>query len=488
MNRSIFAGKLRVFKTLAASMTLLALLTAPAAPTWAEAKAETAQQLKEVRDVIQKVHLSGISAADLQADTIEGLIRKLDDPYTEYFDEARWNEFQNSLELNYAGIGMRLGQDEGGFIAVEVFEGSPSVTAGLRRGDYIIAVGGSPTAGMRIDEVTGLIRGAEGTEISIRVKRGDQQLDLTVKRKQIHLPVVSGGMMEGGIGYLNVDSFSEEADEQFAAMLDVLKKAKAKGLVIDLRDNPGGLLETAKHIAEQFISDGVLIHTRDKFGVDEPLYIRSGQSVSFPVIVLVNENSASASEVLTAALQDYHKAAAVGKKTYGKGSVQSLYPLPSGGVLKVTVQEYLSPDKRVVNKVGLMPDIETEGTVPQLLTGLRQAGLNDIRLEADKHSYKVGGFEFFDADLPTITDAGHLYMPARVLAASVGEQLVWNESLHAVEIGQGSAKHLFSDGTGFRNEKGTGFIELSRFKEQYPQIEWTNDAEKTVLTVKGKEM
>lgn len=487
MNRHVFPGKLRKLKALSASLALFGLLAASAPAAWAQQQ-ETAQQVKEIRNLLTEKHINGSAVKNAQSDTIDGLIGALGDPYTEYFDEEKWNLFQNSIEMNYAGIGMRLGQDEGGFIAVDVFEKSPAEAAGLKRGDYVTAVAGQTTAGLTIYRVTALVRGPEGTEVELKVKRGGEEIALNVKRGTIQLPSVSGAVLAGGVGYLNVDSFSEEADELFAAMLDEVKKHGVKGLVVDLRDNPGGLLETAKHIAEQFIPEGVLIHTRDKNGVDEPVPIENGKSVTFPVIVLVNENSASASELLTAALQDYSKALALGKTTYGKGSVQALYPLESGGVLKVTVQEYLSPNKRVVNKVGVRPDIEIEGTVPQLLTGLREAGLDEIRLEADKHSYLLNGYEFFDAALPSVTADDGVYLPARVLAASIGEPLVWNESLQGVEIGKSGDKHIFDAAAGFRNVNGTGFIELHKFREQYPQIDWTSDSEKTVLTVKGTGM
>lgn len=291
--------------------------------------------------------------------------------------------------------------------------------------------------------------------------------------------------MESGIGYISIDSFSDDADERFAAILNVLKTGGAKGLIVDLRDNPGGILETAKHIAEQFIPEGILIHTRDKNGSDRPVPIENGRTVTFPVVLLVNENSASASEVLTAALQDYDKAIAVGAKTYGKGSVQALYELNSGGVLKVTVEEYLSPNKREVNKVGLMPDVPTEGTVPQLLIGLHKAGAEQIRVEMERHLYRVNGFEFYDAATPVLSVDGAQYMPARVLAAAVGEQLEWNDSVQGVVIGKDSSAATFDSASGFLIEGGTGFIELSRFKERFPQTEWTSEPGKTVLTVKG---
>lgn len=483
MNRKRYAGQFNRLRAAGATAALLGMLAVPAS-AFAE-QTNTPEQYKEARALIAEHHIGGRNVPESATGSIDDMLEALKDPYTDYFTEEEWNGFMNSLDLNYAGIGMRLGQDEGGFVAVEIFEGSPAAAAGMKRNDYIVSVAGKTTDGLTLDQVTELVRGPEGSDVAIRVRRAGQDIDLTVKRGQIHMPVVSGGMMEGGVGYLDINSFSEDADELFASMLSELKSRSIRGLVVDLRDNPGGILDTAKHIAEQFIPQGVLIHTRDRDDVDEPLVIEKGHSVEFPVVVLVNENSASASEVLTAALQDYHKAIAVGVKTYGKGSVQGLYPLESGGVLKVTIQEYLSPDKRKVNHVGLEPDVATEGTVPQLLTGLHKAGLREFRLEAFKHSYTVNGFEFFDARVPVLQADGATYVPARVLAALVGQPLQWNEAAYGVDIGAGAGKLTFDASSGFRIEGGTGVIDLNRFKARFPQIDWTSDSEKTVLTAKG---
>jgi carboxyl-terminal processing protease len=476
-------------KTLFVSMTVLGMLAGSfGTVSAAAAPASTEQQLKDIKELLSDVHLNGQDLTHSQYATIEDTLKSLNDPYTDYFNEEEWNAFQNSLQLNYAGIGMRIDKEEGGVIAVEVFRDSPAEAAGLQRGDLIIQVGTVSTANLRVEQVTQLIRGEEGTEISIRVRRGDQEWDVKPKRKQIQLPVVKGGMMEGNIGYLDIDSFSADADEIFAKMLDQLKTDQLKGLVVDLRDNPGGLLDTAQHIAEQFISRGILIHTRDKNNVDEPVLIRNGKTVSFPVVILVNENSASASELLTAALQDYKKAIAVGEKTYGKGSVQALYELSSGGVLKVTVQEYLSPNKRTVNHVGVMPDIVADGVVPQLLTALREAGADKLHVEAGKHSYRVNGLEFFDAAITALNENGNAFLPARLLASAVGLPLAWDEAAAGVRIGEGNESQLFDAANGFVISGGTGYIDLSRFSAAYPQAQWSADAEQTVFTVnvKGK--
>jgi carboxyl-terminal processing protease len=481
MLRTPYAGLIRMLKRFAAAAALLGLLAVPALASAQQAQSEA--QYDEVRELIRQLHINGDNVGD--PGTIDGLLESLGDPYTEYFDEEEWKKFNDSLDLQYPGIGIRLGQDDTGFVVVQVFAGSPAEKAGLQRGDHITAVADQSAAGLTLDEVTKLIRGPDGSEVSIRVDRGGQQVDVKAKRGEVRLPVVEGGMLDGGFGYVKVASFSADADELFAAKLKELKDGGVKGLVIDLRDNPGGILDTAKHIAEQFIPSGVLIHTRDKNGLDDPVVIENGQSVAFPVVVLVNGNSASASEVLTAALQDHGKATAVGEKTYGKGSVQGLYELQSGGTLKVTVQEYLSPNKRQVNHVGLTPDIEVEGYAAQLIAGLRTAGLDDLKLELPKWTVKLNGMEFFDFSIPKLEKDGETYVPARVLAAMVGLPLVWNESLWGVEIGEGETKTVFDEQSGFTIDGGTGFIALGKFRERFPQLNASVEPDRIVLTVKG---
>lgn len=478
----------RFRKRLWAAAAALAIISASAFPAEAaeQTRSQADTQFLEARQLIENLHISGGKITESEsAGTIEELLQALGDPYTDYFDPAEWKLFIDSLELNYTGIGMRIGADEYGYAVVEVFDRSPAKAAGVQSGDRIVQVAGVATEGLSLDQVSAAVRGPEGTEVKLTVSRNGALMELTAVRAPIHLPAVSGGMMTGGVGYLKVASFSDEADEQFAAMLAELMKQPIKGLVVDLRDNPGGLLETAQHIAEQFISEGVLIHTRDKYNEDEPLYIVGGREVSFPVAVLVNENSASASEVLTAALQDYRKAVAVGTKTYGKGSVQSLYALSDGGVLKITTQEYLSPNKRTVNQVGLLPDVPTEGRVPQLLLGLHAAGLQQFRLEAAKMSYKLNGQVFYDTEIPWLTADGTIYMPARVVAALAGEPLVWNEERKGVQIGTGSAAFLFDAENGFKIEGGTGFLALDKFLDQFPRFDWVSLPDKMILVTKG---
>lgn len=222
--------------------------------------------------------------------------------------------------------------------------------------------------------------GEPGTEVKLQIVRDGATSELTVKRERIQVPVVIANRFQG-VGYVRILSFSSDADEMTALFLDGLQApGELKSLVVDLRDNPGGLLETAQQLARLFVKEGTLIHTKNRNNTDEPVTFSGGETQPFPVYFLVNGNSASASEVLTGALQDYKAITVIGTKTYGKGSVQEVVPLQSGGALKVTVEEYLTPKLRKVNGVGLEPDVKVEGgEVPELLTALRTAGLNRLR-------------------------------------------------------------------------------------------------------------
>jgi carboxyl-terminal processing protease len=282
---------------------------------------------------------------------------------------------------------------------------------------------------------------------------------------------------------LSLSSFSGDADEHFAFILKDFKEIGIKGLVIDLRDNGGGLLDTAQQIAKQFIPEGVLMHVKDRYKEGE-VTIANGTSVEFPVVILVNGNSASASEVLAGALQDYGKAKIVGQKTYGKGSVQVLYQMYTGGVLKLTVQEYYTPQKKPVDHVGIEPDVEVEGVIAQLIYAARDAGLQDFRLELKKHSYLLNGMEFFDDTPLRQIDKSH-YVQARALAALVNAPVGWNETLHGLEIGSGDSVHTFTQENGLMIVNGTGYIELQAFLDAYPQLEADITDGGVVLALKG---
>jgi carboxyl-terminal processing protease len=461
----------------------IALLLAPVTAQAANSSGQSQAELKEAYELISRFHVSGKQLDLSSYSSIDEMIASLDDPYTEFFDEDEMQQFMNAIDLNYAGIGMRIAQDDGGYIVVETFQNSPAREAGLQSGDYIVAINGTKTEHLALHEVSYGVRGPEGTPVFLTVNRDGQLFEVKIVRKMINLPEVESGILDGRIGYLSLSSFSGDADEHFAFILKDFKEIGIKGLVIDLRDNGGGLLETAQQIAKQFIPEGVLIHVKDRYKEGE-VTIANGTSVEFPVVVLVNGNSASASEVLAGALQDYGKAKIVGQKTYGKGSVQVLYPMNTGGVLKLTVQEYYTPQKKPVDHVGIEPDVEVEGVIAQLIYAAREAGLQDFRLELKKHSYLLNGIEFYD-DTPLRQIDGSHYVQARALAALVNAPVSWNESLHGLEIGSDDSVHTFTQENGLMIVNGTGYIELQAFLGAFPQLEADITDGGVVLALKG---
>ncbi len=426
----------------------------------------------EISQLIGTYHVSGVSADELSGRSVEQMLEALNDPYTSYFSKEDWKQFENSLENQYVGIGVRVGQDDSGFFVDQVFEDSPAQKAELQPGDYFVQVEGVPTEGKSLEELVTAIKGPPGTTVRLTISRGQTSLEVKLIRAQIQLPVVESLMFDGKVGYLKLTDFSSDADEKFAAGLKDLKDKGIRSLIVDLRDNPGGLLLSALNIASNFIEDGVLIHTRDRNDADHPASISDGETQGIPVFVLVNENSASASEVLTGALQDYGKATVIGARTFGKGSVQNIFPLKDGGYLKLTVEEYLTPLKRRVNGVGLKPDVAVPDSLPQMITALRMAGSLPMSMQMDAQSLTINGQELYRA-FPLIRENGKVYAPSRILAALVGAQVGWDEAAQKVYLTRGAIRAVYQPTDAWTKWKaGTSYIDLDRFARQNPGFQW----------------
>ncbi|MFH5184630.1 S41 family peptidase [Paenibacillus sp. TAB 01] len=387
------------------------------------------------------------------------------------------------MENNYVGIGVRISNEKEGLFIAEVFDGSPAKKSGMLAGDQVTAVDGVSIEGLNLDDVTSKIMGPEGTKVVITVKRGQESVVLNMSRQTIQLPVVTHKRFDPGVGYIRVTGFSSEADEETAAQLADLKQQGINSLILDLRDNPGGLVDTAQNMAKLFVKEGILIHTKNKNNVDEPVKFTNGTTQPFPVYILVNENSASASEVLTGALQDYNVAAKViGMNTFGKGSVQTLFPLTEGGALKVTIEEYLTPKLRKVNKVGLKPDIEVDGDVPQLVTALHEAGIGKVSVALNKSGVTVNQIPVDDY-FNVVKDNGQLYVPTRLLTALLGGNIVWNGETQSVDITAYGSMHSYQAAAGeLLLQNGSSYVNVNKFAESYPQLEWSDNGEQIVLT------
>ena len=295
----------------------------------------------------------------------KGLVSGLEDPYSVYYTEEEFNALMEESSGNYCGIGAMVQKNvETGLVSVvKVFKNSPAEEAGLKAGDVLYKVGDMEITGLDLDTlVKTYIRGEEGTTVDLTVLRGDEhdKVELHITRRAIEAETVEYKMLENNIGYISVSEFDQPTYNQFRTAVDELQSDGTKGLVIDLRDNPGGLLDTVVDMLDYMLPDGLLVYTADKNGNGDKYYSDDGHQVDIPLVVLVNGNSASASEVFTGAIKDFKWGTIIGTQTFGKGIVQDILPLGDGSGLKITVAHYYTPSGFDLHGKGITPDIEVE--------------------------------------------------------------------------------------------------------------------------------
>lgn len=454
-------------KALKVSLALMSVMTL-AMPVSAMAQEDAQTAL--VRKTIAENHVSGVSYEALANQSIEQMIAGLKDPYTTLFSPEQFTDFNDYLENNFVGVGCVIGLDDQGVYVSKTIPGSPAEAGGLLKDDYIRYVDGVPASTTSIDEVRSKIIGEAGTKVKVTVLRDKKELTFELTRAAVNSPEVYSSRFAGGVGYMQILDFSSDADEEFDKQITALQEQGLKSLILDVRDNPGGYLETAQHIAKHFVKDGVLIHTKDRNGVDEPVLIQNGTSLAIPVYILANENSASASEVLSGALQDYQVAKVIGTQTYGKGSVQQLFDISDKSVLKVTVQEYLTPNKRKVNKIGITPDIKVDGSAAQLITALHETGISDVNVTFTKRGVTYNGVDT-GYGFGSFWDKDHLFASTRGLAALIGAKITWNETNHTVDITDDKGTHAFAvDKDQMVLENGYSYMNVDLFHTFFPQL------------------
>jgi carboxyl-terminal processing protease len=302
---------------------------------------------------------------------IRSMLEKLGDPYTRFMDPEQFKSMQIDTSGELTGVGIQIALDEKTkqIKVIAPIEGSPAAKAGILAKDIILKVGEKPTKGMDINQVVSLIRGPANSSVTLTIARGKETLTFTVKRERIELHAVRHSYQKssaGGIGYIRLSQFSATAPgEMKAAIRDLLKKDVA-GFILDLRSDPGGLLYASTEIARMWMNDANIVSTVDRRGEKELLKAGRSRLTDKPLVVLVDGGSASASEILSGALQDNKRAVLVGTKTFGKGLVQSVHPLGDGSGMAVTIAKYFTPSGRDINKVGIEPDIKIELTKDQM--------------------------------------------------------------------------------------------------------------------------
>nr|MBO2488213.1 peptidase S41 [Gammaproteobacteria bacterium] len=317
--------------------------------------------LTEVLEHIRNEYVEEVSDQELVEAAIRGVMASLD-PHSAYLDRDQFNEVRISTSGEYSGVGLEVTLEEGIVRVVAPVEGSPAARAGIRTNDRILAIDGRPVASDDLDDTIQRMRGATGTKVQLTVARNGElePLTFTLERENVQLQSVRKSLLDDGIGYVRIAHFSERTPHDVERAIKALKKegGKLKGLVLDLRDNPGGVLEAAVSVTDLFLEEGLIVSAVGRApAADFAMTATPGDVLNgAPLVVLVNAGSASASEIVAGALRDHGRATLVGQKTYGKGSVQTVMPLSNGQALKLTTSHYFTPSGASIHKTGIVPD------------------------------------------------------------------------------------------------------------------------------------
>ncbi|MBO8138281.1 MAG: PDZ domain-containing protein [Desulfotomaculum sp.] len=397
--------------------------------------------IEEILDYTLHNHVDKPELDELVNGAIDGMLKTLDDPYTEYLTPEALEDFTDSLNGNYVGIGIRMEEQDGYPVILEVFVNSPAQAGGLKPGDIITAVEGEDIGEMPLALVAAKIQGPEGSKVTLTIKRQEKTFDVTLTRKAVTAPTVMQKVVFDDIGYINVDSFGRDTAVDFTAAIDKLKSQNVKGLIIDLRNNPGGYLTAAVRMTGHFLPLGTkVVSVVDRDG-ERQVYrsIGSADAAEIPVVVLVNANTASAAEILAGALQDHKAAVLVGDQTYGKGTVQTVFNLSNGGALKLTMARYQLPSGRFIDGIGLTPDRQVLSPGLQLHAArqiLKPADQLKIIFTLAKNEAVLNG-EKVDMMGTPYSKNGVYYLPLRFVMESLGYVVNFDSERNGVQMTKG---------------------------------------------------
>ena len=339
-------------------------------------------EFMRVEKEIKENYLRDYDIKDVQYAGLKAMVASLGDPYSVYYTPEEFAAFQQNSSGEYYGVGMGIGIDEvTGLAVVSYFlEDSPAEEAGIQVGDLLVSIDGEDITKNTIQEIRVKCIGDDGTPITIGVKRGEEVLEFNMARRSIELDMVEYKMLEGGIGYMRIKQFSGNSEALFNKGMDEFEEQGAKGIVFDLRNNPGGYLNTVVSMLDRLLPEGTIVYTEDKYG-NRDTKTSDANNVQIPIVMLVNENTASASEIFAGAIQDYDWGKAVGTRTYGKGVVQIVIPIEStGGGLKITSSEYFTPKGRNIDGNGIYPDKYVELSAEATEDTQLKEGLNELNL------------------------------------------------------------------------------------------------------------
>ncbi len=332
----------------------------------------TYQKFVYIVNLVKEAYVDDVDVDKLLTGAIDGMLESLDDPYTVYLPSQDYEEMQEEFSGNYGGIGIYITMKDKQLTVVSPLEGTPGERAKLQPEDMIVAIDGVSTKDMAIKNATKRMKGKPGTEVTLTIKRelnnskdskkdDYKEFDVKIIREKIEVSRVESEMKEDKIGYILLTQFIEGVGEDVATEIDKLEQEGAEGIILDLRYNPGGLLTEAIKVASNFIEEGVVVYSEERgkskkgFSVDAEI-----EAIDSPLVILVNKGSASASEIVTGAIQDHQRGTIIGTQTFGKGIVQSVMPFTDGSALKITTAKYYTPEGRFIHHEGIKPNIEVK--------------------------------------------------------------------------------------------------------------------------------
>jgi carboxyl-terminal processing protease len=382
-------------KILRLSLGALSLVLSPLA--FSEVPYKQLEKFSKILQFVESQYVEPIESGKLVESAIGGLLSELD-PHSSYLPAELFREFQNETSGRFGGVGIEISVQGNQLVVVAPIDDSPAAKAGVKPGDRLIKIDGKATKDLSVDDAASRLRGKPGSKVKVTFQRGKEAIDFTLARETIKMKSVKAFPLEKNIHYLRISSFSKSTGEDLSKELQKMPKTTT-GLVLDLRSNPGGLLNQAVRSANLFIDDGPIVYTigRDH-SKKEIAYAQKGVKITdLPVVVLISSSTASASEILAGALQDYGRAVIAGQRSFGKGSVQNIFPLGDGSGVKVTIARYYTPAGRSIQAKGISPDVDLLSVDPKTIKSLQQKG-EGLR-EADLKGH-------FDNDAVTIESSG----------------------------------------------------------------------------------
>lgn len=339
-------------------------------------------KINSIKKILDNDYLEELDDEKLMQGAIKGYVDGVGDEYTKYFTKEEMEDFKQETEGNYVGIGIYMAKNtkENTIIVLTAIKGSPAEAVGIQSGDIIRKVDNVEYTGDDFDKIASYIKGKQGTKVNIEIERDGNRIGYDVERKKIEMYPVESEVLENNIGYINLPSFDKDCSKKFQEKYEELNKQNIKSLIIDLRNNGGGMFDEAVKIADYILDqDKTIVITVNNKKEETVEKTKKKSSVNVPIVILVNENSASASELFAAAIKENDKAKIVGTKTYGKGVIQELLTLPDGSGLKITTEEYFTPNKNKINKQGVTPDVVVEESKEVKNAGDNKK--NDVQLQ-----------------------------------------------------------------------------------------------------------